>query len=400
MRNHPPALTILTLSVLLAISACGSAQEAGLNSGDPRVVWSDTPVAMGLLGNNVSLSLTLAATILPPTVSGTTLDADDVFVSGLNTYVSYNIPGATHMGGIDQINMTVPLLPVRTASTTFNTSTINGVYVNGSTVYSVGATTGSTPTGYPAVLYTQTVGHGSFSTVASTAGLQNTYAGTAVTLWNNYLFALSGSTGGLTLLDPNTLSQISYTAISDARAASFYGTTSDLFVVAGGGNVYDINSSGTIVHTISLTGNTIPESKSTIQVGKTMVLVSLGDGGAAVVCQADQKTLATIAAPVINGISSTLTVTNAVSAGPGLLFAADGQAGVYVYSMTYGSSTTSSCNSVSLSLLGNISVGSNYSANNVKYVNGNLYVATGGGGFQVMVSTLAIPIVNALLDFI
>jgi hypothetical protein len=391
-------LSMITVS-LLFLAGCGGANQNGdsLNSGDSRVIWSNTQ--LNLLGGVTlpTLTLTLEATILPPTVSATTLQADDVFVNGNTAYVTYNIEGNTKLGGIDMMNTTVPLLPSRTASTTFTDTAVNGLYVNGSSVYFSGAT--SNGSNGPAVLDELNLTSNVFSAV-QTVSTATSFAGTGVTFWNNSLYSVSGNSGGLSVNNPTTLTQTAYLSISDARGLAAYSATSnDLWVIAGtSGAAYEINSSNSVVNTVQLGGASIAESKSTIQVGNTVVAASIGDGGATVFCQADGVSLVNVPAPIIPGIASTLTVTNAVAMGPGLLFMANGQAGVYVYQVTTSAPSGSFCNSVTATFLGSVSLGSNYSANNVKYSNGTLYVATGLGGFKMINVVLSTPITNALND--
>ena len=321
MRSN---IQLLTIVAAMTLTACAPGGTNTPVSGDARIVYQN--LSSGITSSN--FLLTIAATILPPTVGTNTLAADDVFVNGTNTYMTYNLPGANHMGGVDVLNTTVPALPSRTASTTFATSTVNGLYLNGSTINIVGSTNDTINTGWSAFISQLTVSGSTFSAMTNTTGLLNTYAGTGVTLWNGSLYALSGANGastsqGLSVLNPTTLAQTATVSIADARGLNFYssgGINSNLYVIAGGGNLYEINSSNAIVHTIVTGGNTIAESKSTVQAGKTMVAVSLGSAGAKIICQADQKTLATIPAVTVAGVDPSLTVTNSITAGPGPTF--------------------------------------------------------------------------------
>ncbi len=393
---------LVFLSVLFVSVGCSNGSTGG--SGDARVIWENKVVSLGSTFASNFL-LTFAATIVPPQVNSTTLAADDIFMAPGVAYVSYNIPGAVHMGGIDQISTLVPALPIRLASTTFATTTVNGVHAYGSTVYSVGSTTSSTSSGWPAVLNTLSLSLFGSSQPTQTS-LLNTYAGTAITYWNNSLYVLSGANGtsttqGLSVLNPSTLAQTASLNIADARGLSFYPGQGNLYVVAGGGNLYEISTSNTIAHTINVGGNTIAESKSSVQAGKTMVAVSRGDAGAAIVCKADQQILASLPRQTVTGIDPSLTVTNGVAAGPGLLFVANGQAGVYVYQMLRNSSTASSCTGVTLTFIGSIQLPSQlYSANTVRYENGILFVAGGLGGFYAITLSVIQPLINGLLDFI
>jgi hypothetical protein len=72
-----------------------------------------------------------------------------------------------------------------------------------------------------------------------------------------------------------------------------------------------INNLGAVTQTVSIGGNGIAQSKSTVEVGKTTVI-------------------ATIPAVSVPGLSSQVKVTNAATPDNGLVFTANGEAGVYV----------------------------------------------------------------------
>ena len=93
-------------------------------------------------------------------------------------------------------------------------------------------------------------------------------------------------------------------------------------------------------------------------------------------CKGTGASLAVVPAPVVSGIATNLTVTNSVTALPGYILAANGEAGVYVYTFQKSSILNPTyCTGVTLTLLGRLSlagsssyVNGELSANSVKYV--------------------------------
>jgi hypothetical protein len=405
--SHSSWGLLSSLLIALILQGCGAASTSSSDSGDPRVTIENKSITLSGATSLITLGtlLTLNATINPPTGEY----ADDIFVKGTNAYVSYNVPGATALGAIDQLNVTTPTAPVRTATFNSTLADINGVYVDSSNnVYAIG---GDGVNG--SLLYQLSVSSNAFSAISTTTYLPS-FAGTGVRVWGSSLYTLTGDTGGLNIFTPGsqTTTAVPTTAISDARGMDQKGT-SNLWVVAGGGNLYEMNAAGAILNTLTYAGaNNIAESKSAVHVSSTVMAVSLGSQGAALVCMTDKNKIVTIPAPVVNGLAATSTVTNSVTFGNGLLFVANGLAGVYVYSITNPlinnlvgglTGTNSACGSMELTFQGSMDLGSanQYSANNVYYLNGILYVATGAGGFKVITVNLSLlALVTGLLSSI
>jgi hypothetical protein len=387
----------------IALTSCGSNsnsdQTEASGSGNPLTLdWE----AVGLFSPPVvTFSLGLLGTVSPPTVSSSVLEADDVMVVGTTAYVSYNLGGNTVAGAIEQIT-NVASTPLLGALAPLPSLKVNGLFLNGTDLYAVGASSGSDG---PAVIKKYSVPSNLIPTTLTQTATKTlgSYAGVGVLMRGSSVYAVSGDdavNGGVTILDSN-LNQTAFTAIQDARGISYSSLgTGDMFVIAAQpGRIVELSTAGSVVRTIPLGGGVTPQSKSTITGGKTMLIATVGEGGARVVCQADHQILASISAPVISGTSASLTVTNAIAAAQGLLFVANGEAGVYVYSMKDSAPTTSSCDTVSVTLLGSINLGSGLSANNVKYANGVLYVANGLGGFR-LISVVSLPSANDNTDFI
>lgn len=91
-------------------------------------------------------------------------------------------------------------------------------------------------------------------------------------------------------------------------------------------------------------------------------------------------------------------MTNAVTVQNGLIYAANGEAGIYVYVVRNSASATA-CGAATVSLLGSLNFGAGISANSVFSGGGLLYVATGLGGLRLVAPVftyLAVPSTNIL----
>ncbi|MBC7661406.1 MAG: hypothetical protein H7249_17055 [Chitinophagaceae bacterium] len=110
-----------------------------------------------------------------------------------------------------------------------------------------------------------------------------------------------------------------------------------------------------------------------------MSLVSLGAEGFSIICNADGSVLANAKPPV--AAANTIVVTNGASIYKNLVFAADSEAGLYMYVATPANVglPTSKCQTMTLTEVGYLNFGSKISANAVEFKNNNLIVATGTG---------------------
>lgn len=347
---------------------------------------------------SVTPGLKLIGTIAPPTVGGTTVAASDVVVSGTKAYVAYNTAGPAVGGALDIIDFTILGVPVLKSSVPFADTDINKVFVDQASkkVYLAGATSAGDG---GAILYRYGLDiTGSLGTAREVKSLRSAadptvpaYAATSVIKSGNYVYALSGSNGGLTMLNAADLSDRAFTSIGDARDLGL-GVNNNLLVVSGKTVTEDAKvrsfSSATGVYlpadvdNVSLAGASIDEGKSSIFSGPYGYLATAGTGGAKAVCH-DGYTLGTMLPPTVAGLDSSLTTANAVTFGDGIVYIAQGAAGVALYSVEK-SSNAANCAGYALVYRGRFSFGPNFSVNNVYFSNGYLVIATGLGGFQIV----------------
>ena len=90
-----------------------------------------------------------------------------------------------------------------------------------------------------------------------------------------------------------------------------------------------------------------------------------------------------LSAVTVKGLSSDLTVTNAVSVSKDLLFAANGEAGVYVAQAKFDMESVSGSNP-QLKYIGSLKFSKHQSANFVASNDNILFVATGSGGLKIV----------------
>jgi len=326
------------------------------------------------------LTLKLIATVTPPTVGSTTVQANSFWLDSNMAYVAYNNQGLPVVGAIDAVDLTSPASPRLVSQMAFPTEKINGLAVSQGSLYF---------TGGDSTLHSAVVGKvalspsGQLGTAPAPTRLSS-YAGTGVAARGSSFYATSGDSGDLSLFD-SSLKVGAAVAIADARGVAVSPDGKTVGVVSGQpGAVSLFDRAGTPIASYTLGSASIPESKSTIQIGGRLTLASLGNGGFALLCTQNGAVLATEPAVTIADASAEGTVTNAASAGAGLVFTANGAAGVYVYRLSQGPLIAgTNCTSDTLTLLGYLDLG-NFSANMVYFRNNYLFLADGLGGFRIL----------------
>lgn len=377
-----------------------SASSYGRNVPIHRQLKLDT---MGVSSASVSAQLInigviyLESQLAPPTVSGGAIQANDVSMRGVDGYISYSNGGTDNkFGAIEHIkgyNCDNPLTLghveyCMTANSIMSTPSVEifSTYSDGTNLYAVGSTASEDALPYfGRLLKISLDGLKDPGTILLNKTLPS-YAGTGVAAQGTRVYVTSGTStnstlkGGLSILNATDLSTIVTQPIYDARAVGVDPTNSARVFISralDGANPsalqeYNSDGTGTALRTINMTGNTIAESKSGMMVGNSLILASMGDQGFRVLCKATGATLATVGTVTVSGIPASRTVTNSVAAAPGYIFAANGEAGVYVYKFKKTNVLTSGyCNSgVTLTFLGRLALDSDNS--DTTYVNGEL----------------------------
>lgn len=323
-------------------------------------------------------SIYLESSIAPPTVAGTSLQASDVSANGTDVYVSYSsVDTPTEIIKKGQVEHIVPYNcdnPSTTNHTEFCLNAVNAMvfpnadifssFSDGTNLYAVGSTSDESVENKYGRLYKISLDLlKNPSAVTATLPLPG-FAGTAVSSVGGRVFATSGTSqdslttmGGLSVFNAADMGQLGFTSMYDARGLSFMPqpllgpVPTDIYVIRGANTVNPASSSvakvsvagtGSVTSSTNIIGNTAAESKSGLSVGSQTMLVSNGSAGFSLLCKATGALIQNVPVPNdATGVPMTGVVTNSVAAVPGYIFAADGEAGIYVYSFKKLSALTS-----------------------------------------------------------
>jgi hypothetical protein len=325
-------------------------------------------------------SLNLIASVAAPVVDGFTTQATDMDIRGDRLVVSYNSAGDPYRGAVDLIDVSDPKKPILRCEMAFKTSDVNAVHLSSSRVFLVGATSDSE---VPAYISSVGVGANEFSGAYLQTSLSS-FAGTDVTSKGNTVYAVSGNAGGAFALEKSTLDISAEVEIRDARSISSKGNSIVALSGTTGELTYFDEKLVQLGETSPVGGATKEQEKSSVNLGAETVLVALNDGGAKIVCRADNKVIGSIPAVKESETISEKTVTNSAYLHNGLLFTANGEAGVYVYHVRKGEKFESVCKDRNIHLLGKLNFGSDLSANHVVFKGKHLFVADGLGGVKIV----------------
>ena len=392
---------LCVVGVVLAslLAACGSKNESDGAGGNAVVENDATTLSTRVQLQNVDIPLVNAdgaslgglapstetfgavqvAALRPPTVNGVTVQATDVAVFEKAAFVAYNTAGDAYGGAIDEVSIhDIRHISIK-SSLSMPSMDMNGVATSATAVYVVGAS-GDSAT--PGLLRKISLNGTLFSAKTSQYSLPS-FAGTSVRVANGSVYAVSGDAGGLTVWGETTMAQTLSVPVPDARAVAAAPDGSITILSGQPAKATVLSAAGAVTKTVSFTGNTIAQSKSTIQIGPIWSLASLGDGGAAVFCNATGAIIAAVPEPTVPGLSAAKSVTNAASSAGGLVFMANGEAGVYVYSLR-DKGGAAPCYAGTLTLLGKLGFPAGFSANGVFYADETLYVVDGLGGLNIL----------------
>lgn len=283
-------------------------------------------------GDITSLSFTLEYLLAPPVVDGVRVQATHLVYKSQKLYLSYNTNGDVIRGGLEVVDFGNPNDP-RVTTTGVRDAEF------GSLEIFTDSNTGKSYLMMAGAGYSESGRFGGqlrrFELDAQGYPLLNPeitdiagYAATDV----NRLGLVSGTQGGFFTLDEESLGFASLQAdFEDARSVSFNPLTGEYVVLLGnpGRLVTGLPNKSQI---IDLGGISYEGTKAIVRIGDGYAYAALGDGGMKVVDLANNQIIGSLVRPEIpSGANPRNYVTNSVSVNDsGLLFIANGAAGVYV----------------------------------------------------------------------
>ncbi|MFC1551598.1 hypothetical protein ACFL6P_03425 [Candidatus Latescibacterota bacterium] len=336
-----------------------------------------------------TLQITLVSEVSPPVHNGITLQATDIYIKGSKAYVSYNVAGPTFLGGVDIFDITDEYHPKLISSAVFTDTDVNGISVDGNDLFLASANE-SYGSGNYALLERIDLDSGLLSSVSTIVDIPS-WSATDVDITSQHVYVTSGADDGyISILDKNTLAKVDSISVDDARGVDVDKNLNNAVVVAGT-PARLLSFQDSVFPTVyNLEGATIQFSKSTAELHGDNALLALGDGGAQIVNVTNGTVIKTIPQPEVEGLSMDVTVTNAATVSDNIIFMANGQAGVYVASIS--SKTKTKLEDVTdgndIVILGKFQFGNNQSANHVTFDKQSLFVASGLGGLKILKITL------------
>ncbi|HLA69334.1 MAG TPA: hypothetical protein VJN65_06495 [Bacteroidota bacterium] len=332
-----------------------------------------------------AIRLRLRATSNPPTVSGQKLQATHVVLNGNYAYVSYNTQGNTYLGGVDIIDISNVRRPSLRSRATIVGTDVSAIFYANNKAYLAEATE-DTGFVYPAVIEEIEIQNNRLTLNSRRKGVSS-YVATDIKVSGGKIWVTSGSggagTGGLTILDATTLNVITEDLFLDARSVDISGSTAAVLQGSGATlRTYNTSTNGFLT-SYYVGGATIPESKSILDVVLDRAFVAAGDAGVRVFSFTSGTVIDSLARVTVSGLSPTVTVTNAVSISRDLLFAANGEAGVYVAEADFNMESVPTSDP-DLRYQGSLKFSTKQSANFVASNSDILFIATGTGGLKIV----------------
>jgi len=330
-----------------------------------------------------TLTMTLTAEIASPVIDGDTLQATSVYLFGGFAYVSYNMQGEKYRGGVDVVQIKSGSNAELRSQVLFDSTDVHALtYGQQSGVLYLAE--GQAGTGSAAMVEKLEVNGGKIVAKARQRTPLSSFAANAVTASGSKVWVTTGSAGRLYTLDADLKKTDSTAVLADARWVDYDGTR---LVVAQGtpcrlsvfGLVNLLAPAG-----IEVKGCDIAESKTTVRsFGKGKALVAAGDSGVRIVNVLNGTVIGSAPRIKLAGFDSTQTVTNAADGSGTLVYASNGEAGIYALEAS-SSLEDVPAGSVSLTTLGKLKFPNFQSANHVAFDGNTLVVAAGKGGVKIV----------------
>ena len=318
-------------------------------------------------------AMLLRAEVEPPVFNGNKLQATHVEIEGNRAFVSYNTEGEDYLGGIEIYDISDIKHPVLKSQIVIDGSDFSAVTAHDNKVYVAGAQ------------YTQEEGDLSSPAIVEILELENDqvsgdpvildvtgFVATDVKVHGDKLYVTSGTNGGLSIYDVNTLALLDKKDLDDARSIAFDG---DQYVVMQGTparvKVYN-TADNSLLKDYTIGGANVPASKSIVDMKNDLIFVPTGKEGLKVVEAQTGEEKLMLPLPEMEDVDPDFLVTNGVSVNEEKIFIANGAAGMYV-----GEEQDDQ-----IRILGNVYF--NASTNYVKSQGNVIFVATGSGGLKIL----------------
>ena len=340
-----------------------------------------------------SITLTLTAEVLSPTVGGQVVQATSVWATKNDkAIVSYNMRGAAALGALDYFTKLTNGRPRLRSSVSFTDSDISAVVTDGSWAYSAVATE-DVAFPFPAVLERIRVQGDRFRLAQNLRVPLTSFAGTSVMSTDDEVYVTSGDGGGVFAYDAATLSLLGEFALDDARWVAWDEDNARVVVLQGTPGRLSVFREGSfpggsmnLLNTFPFPGADVAESKSAVEIVGGKAFIAAGPEGVQIMCLNNGQIVGSVPRPdpASLGLDPSVVVTNAVTVDDDLLFISNGEAGVYAAAGEDDFDSTPCGAQQQITVLGQLQFDNLQSVNHVVYRNKRLFVAAGLGGIKVV----------------
>lgn len=325
-----------------------------------------------IITNLSTFTLVLRAEVDPPEVDSQVLQASHVFIEGNLAFVSYNTKGPEYKGGVEVFDISNIKAPSLVYQMIVEGTDYSSIYYEEGKIYLAGATESTDSFGLNSTALVEIVDYPIVPNQESTVIDIPSFTATDVKVKGDYIYVSSGSHGGLTVFNKNTLEEVSDIGMDDARSIAF---NDEYYTVMQGTparvKVYS-TSDNSYINGYTVGGATIPESKSILSMTNDQLFIPAGREGLKILSLANGELLQEMPLPSIEGVAPELIVTNGVSVNDGRIFTANGAAGMFL----------SEQQENTVALLGSVNFLS--STNYVTSRENVMFVATGLGGLKII----------------
>lgn len=318
-------------------------------------------------------ALVLRAEVKPPAYLEQMLKASHVHIDGNRAFVAYNTEGESYLGGIEIYDISNIQKPVLIAQIVVNDADYSALTYHDNKIYLAGATQSAEDKALssPAIVEVITLENDQVIEESVLLDVMG-FTATDVKIDGNKLYITSGTNGGLSIYDLNSLELLETKMLDDARSIAF---DQDQFVVMQGvpARVKTYSTpDGSLLESFTVGGANIPESKSIVDMKDNLIFIPAGSEGLKVIDAKTGQNKLQLPLPEMEDVKPEFMVTNGASVNKGRTFIANGAAGLYVAQQQ----------SENIHVLG--SVYFNASTNYVKSKDNIIFVATGTGGLKIL----------------
>ncbi len=317
------------------------------------------------------ISLILISQASSPTYEGSTLQATHVDIDGNYAYVAYNTAGPKYLGAVEIIDISDAYKPKIVSQAIFKNADISAVeYRDGLLFLAMAIDVDNSEMTDPANLGIVPVSNGQFNSEFKFTSVPG-FVATDVTTTSEFTALVSGSNGVLALFDRNQ-GKLGELAVEDLRSVAFGQNRLAILSGTKGATILNPNSL-TEVSSISLSTDEA-QAKRTIAIQNENLYISEGKNGAGIYRLSNGQQISKLAIPINpENVEPGDIVTNAVSVENSLLFMANGAAGISIADVK---------DEANVEEYGVLDLDG--SSNFVRFEKNFIFVATGTGGLQIL----------------